>query len=149
MPLPIPTTSRCGDTGSVSTRLSVDCFLELIHREDLSPADLRLLLRVTEREATIRELADAMALDPIVLRRASARLVARGLLRRRRPPPEHHPLEVTLAVTASAIDALCRLAQAPGVDLQVRGMPAAADPSASRASGRVGQTARLGDPGWR
>jgi DNA-binding MarR family transcriptional regulator len=103
--------------------LSLDRFLESVHREHLSPVDLRVLLRVTDREATVRELADSTGLPPTVLRRASARLVARGLLRRRRRPTRHHRLEVTLATTASGMSALCRVMQGLGVDRAVAAAP--------------------------
>jgi DNA-binding MarR family transcriptional regulator len=103
--------------------LSLDRFLESVHREHLSPVDLRVLLRVTDREATVRELADSMGQPPTVLRRASARLVAHGLLRRRRRPTRHHHLEVTLATTASGMSALCRVMQALGVDRAVAATP--------------------------
>jgi hypothetical protein len=93
--------------------LSLDRFLESIHREHLSPIDLRVLLRVTDREATVRELADSMGHRPTVIRGASARLVARGLLRRRRRPTRRHHLEMTLAATASGMGALWRVTHAP------------------------------------
>jgi DNA-binding MarR family transcriptional regulator len=103
--------------------MPLDRFLELVHHEDLSPLDLRVLLRVTDREATVRELANSMGQHPIVLRRASARLVARGLLRRRRRQTRHHRLEVTLATTATGMGALCRVTQALGVALSVPATP--------------------------
>jgi hypothetical protein len=40
--------------------------------------DLRVLLRVTDREATVRDLAESMGQRPTVIRRSSARL-ARAL----------------------------------------------------------------------
>jgi DNA-binding MarR family transcriptional regulator len=89
--------------------VALDRLLESVHREQLSPVDLRLLLRVTDREATIGELADSMGQPPSVLRPASARLVARGLLRRR---SRHQRLGVTLAATASGMSALRRVTQA-------------------------------------
>jgi DNA-binding MarR family transcriptional regulator len=92
--------------------LSLDRFLELVHREDLSPVDLRVLLRVTNREATVRELASSMGLPPTVIRRASGRLVARGLLRRRRRRTGDHRLEVMLETTASGMHALLRVTEA-------------------------------------
>jgi DNA-binding MarR family transcriptional regulator len=110
-------------SGDALASVSLDRFLDLVHREDLSPVDLRVLLRVTDREATVRELANSMGQPPIVLRRASARLVARGLLRRRRRPTRHHRLEVTLATTATGMGALCRVTQALGVDLAVPATP--------------------------
>jgi DNA-binding MarR family transcriptional regulator len=129
---PIPTqpgapTGELSASGDALTRhnrcVSLDRFLELVHREDLSPADLRVLLRVTDREATVRELANSMGQHPAVLTRATTRLVARGLLRRRRRPTVDRRLEVTLAATAPGTSALCRVTQALGVDLAVPATP--------------------------
>jgi DNA-binding MarR family transcriptional regulator len=104
--------SASGDALAHQKRcVSLDRFLELIHREDLSPVDLRVLMRVTDREASIRELANSMGQHPAVLRRASTRLVARGLLRRRQRPTADRRLEVTLAATATGTGALCRMTQ--------------------------------------
>jgi DNA-binding MarR family transcriptional regulator len=86
--------------------LAFDRLLESVHGEDLSPFDLRVLLRVTDREATVGDLAESMGQPPSVLRRASARLVARGLLRRRRRRNRHDHMEVTLATSASGMSAL-------------------------------------------
>jgi nucleotide-binding universal stress UspA family protein/DNA-binding MarR family transcriptional regulator len=92
--------------------VAFDRLLESVHREHLSPFDLRVLLRVTDREATLGDLAESMGQPPSVLRRASARLVARGLLRRRSRRNRHHRLQVTLATTASGMSALCRVTRA-------------------------------------
>jgi DNA-binding MarR family transcriptional regulator len=92
--------------------LAFDRLLESVHREHLSPFDLRVLLRVTDREATVGDLAESLGQPPSVLRRASARLVARGLLRRRRRRTWDQHLEITLATTASGMSALSRVTQA-------------------------------------
>jgi hypothetical protein len=105
--------------------VAFDRLLESVHREHLSPFDLRVLLRVTDREATVDDLAESMGQPPSVLRRGGARLVARGLLRRRRRRNRHHHLEVTLATTASGMCALCRVTRA----LE----PAATDPASAPA----------------
>jgi DNA-binding MarR family transcriptional regulator len=120
--------------------VAFDRLLESVHREHLSPFDLRVLLRVTDREATLGDLAESLGQAPSVLRRASARLVARGLLRRRRRRNRHHRLEVTLATTASGMSALCRVTRA----LE----PAATDPArAPAAPARATATTsnRIGD----
>ena len=95
--------------------LAFDRLLEAVHREHLSPFDLRVLLRVTDREATVGDLAESLGQPPSVLRRASARLVARGLLRRRRRRNRHSHLEITLATTASGMSALSRVTEALGL----------------------------------
>jgi DNA-binding MarR family transcriptional regulator len=92
--------------------LAFDRLLESVHREHLSPLDLRVLLRVTDREATVVDLTESLGQPPRVLRRASARLVARGLLWRRRRRDRHDHMEVTLATTASGMSALSRVTQA-------------------------------------
>lgn len=107
-PLPLP-----GDELARRHRsLAFDRLLESVHREHLSPLDLRVLLRVTDREATVVGLAESLGQPPSVLRRASARLVARGLLRRRRRRDRHDHMEITLATTASGMSALSRVTQA-------------------------------------
>jgi DNA-binding MarR family transcriptional regulator len=107
-PLPMP-----GDELARRHRsLAFDRLLESAHRERLSPFDLRVLLRVTDREATVVGLAESLGQPPSVLRRASARLVARGLLRRRRRRDRHDHMEVTLATTTSGMSALSRVTQA-------------------------------------
>ena len=107
-PLPMP-----GDELARRHRsLAFDRLLESVHREHLSPFDLRVLLRVTDREATVVGLAESLGQPPSVLRRASARLVARGLLRRRRRRDRHDHMEITLATTASGMSALSRVTQA-------------------------------------
>jgi DNA-binding MarR family transcriptional regulator len=120
--------------------VSLDGFLELVHLEHLSPLDLRVLLRVTHREATPRELADSMGHPPTLLRRASARLVARGLLRRRRRRSRHDRLEVTLATTASGMGALWRAAQALGIDPSASPTPPVAPDWPATSSKAIGDT---------
>jgi DNA-binding MarR family transcriptional regulator len=92
--------------------LAFDRFLESVHREHLSPLDVRILLRGTDREVTVTGLAESLGQPPSVLRRASARLLARGLLRRRRRRDRHDHMEIALATTASGMSALSRVTQA-------------------------------------
>jgi hypothetical protein len=75
-----------------------------------------------------------------VLRRASARLVARGLLRRRRRRSRHHRLEVTLATTASGMGALWRVAQALGIDPSASPTPPVAPDWPATSSNAIGDT---------
>jgi DNA-binding MarR family transcriptional regulator len=120
---PAPPTGELSVFGNALAGVSLDRFLELLHREDLSPVDVRVLLRVTDREATVRELANSTGQHAAVVRRASTHLVARGLLRRRRRPTADRRLDVTLAATASGMDALCRVTHALGLDLAVPETP--------------------------
>ena len=138
---PTSALSASGDAPAGQHRsVSLDGFLELVHLEHLSPLDLRVLLRVTHREATPRELADSMGHPPTVLRRASARLVARGLLRRRRRRSRHHRLEVTLVTTASGIGAVRRVAQALGIDPSASPTPPVAPDWPATRSNAIGDT---------
>jgi hypothetical protein len=98
-------TARCEAHADRSAAL--EALLESVQRERLSPLDLRVLLRVTDGEVTIGELADSMGQPPDVLRRATTRLAARGLLRDR--PRQCRRLELTLTATAAGISALHRV----------------------------------------
>jgi hypothetical protein len=44
--------------------MAFDRLLEAVHREHLSPFDLRVLLRVTDREATVGDLAESLTQHP-------------------------------------------------------------------------------------
>src|SRR5919206_304365 len=59
--------------------------LDAIDRARLNAMDVLLLLHVAEDEATVADLAAQLDRRPADVRRATARLVARGLLRRRSP----------------------------------------------------------------
>jgi hypothetical protein len=79
--LEAPTSALSASTDAPAgqhSSVSLDGFLELVHLEHLSPLDLRVLLRVTDREATVSELAASMGQPPTVLRRASAPRRARS-----------------------------------------------------------------------
>jgi DNA-binding MarR family transcriptional regulator len=83
-------------------RAPVARFLDAIDRAGLSPMDMLLLLHVADAEATARDLAEQLDRRPADIRRATGRLVARGLLRRR--ADRTVPLGLLLTATASGLD---------------------------------------------
>jgi nucleotide-binding universal stress UspA family protein/DNA-binding MarR family transcriptional regulator len=102
--------------GAVATAPdALEQLLERLQREQLTALDLRILRLLAGHELTIAEIAQALAQPPSTIRRASARLVARGLLRRNR---RGRPLKLTLDATERGTSALHRvrgtLADEPG-----------------------------------
>jgi nucleotide-binding universal stress UspA family protein len=81
--------------------------LEALQGERLTPFDVRIMLRVSEDEMPSPDIAAAMGHPPSMVRRASRRLVARGLLRRRRRPGR--PLTITLGPTDAGTRVLQRI----------------------------------------
>ncbi|MDQ4049220.1 MAG: MarR family transcriptional regulator [Actinomycetota bacterium] len=57
--------------------------LGTLQRAGLSALELRVLVRLAERQATQSELADALEAGPGTIRRATRRLAMRGLIGRR------------------------------------------------------------------
>lgn len=62
-------------------KLALDGLLELLERRRLSATELRILLAVLDREVAASELAETFGRRSLDIRRAAARLYARGLLR--------------------------------------------------------------------
>jgi DNA-binding MarR family transcriptional regulator len=81
--------------------------LDAMDRAQLSPMDALLLLHVAEADATIVDLANRLERRPADVRRATGRLVARGLLRRRAESAASWGLVFT--PTASGLDLLGRV----------------------------------------
>lgn len=76
--------TRRGDSrGRVSRARvrAVDRALEVIERSRLSASELRILLTVRDGEVSLSDAARALGRQPTQLRRAAARLYARGFLR--------------------------------------------------------------------
>ena len=61
----------------------LDELLGTLQRAELSPLELRVLIRLTESQATQPELADALEAGPGTIRRVTRRLAMRGLIGRR------------------------------------------------------------------
>jgi DNA-binding MarR family transcriptional regulator len=102
--------------------------LEALEDERLTPLDLRIMLRVSDDENTVPDIAAGMGYPPALIRRASRRLVARGLLRRRRRPGR--PLTFALAPSDSGTSALHR------VGTSLLGQAADAAPTSPVGAGR-------------
>jgi DNA-binding MarR family transcriptional regulator len=69
------------DPPSGSAVAALDRVLELVLRRRLSATELRLLLRLADREAGVPELPEALDQRPAEIRRAVRRLAMRGLVR--------------------------------------------------------------------
>jgi predicted transcriptional regulator len=64
-----------------TAKLALDGLLELLERRRLSATELRILLAVLDREVPVSELAETFGRRSLDIRRAAARLYARGLVR--------------------------------------------------------------------
>jgi DNA-binding MarR family transcriptional regulator len=92
------------DASRTNGRAPVVRFLDAIDRARLTPLDVLLLLHVAEAEATVVDLANQLDRRPADVRRATGRLVARGLLRRR--ADRTVPWGLIFTATASGLDVL-------------------------------------------
>jgi nucleotide-binding universal stress UspA family protein len=110
-----------GDVGATPARVTVaaregtssadsetlERLLDALEQQRLTPLDVRIMLRVNDDETTIADVAGSVGLPTSTIRRASRRLVMRGLLRRRRR--RDRPLTFTLTATDSGASALHRI----------------------------------------
>jgi DNA-binding MarR family transcriptional regulator len=62
-------------------RAALDRVLELLRRRRLSATEMRVLLVLLDRKASLTELAEALGQRPVEIRRAGRSLAARGLVR--------------------------------------------------------------------
>lgn len=104
--------NRCADrlpanASPANGREPVVRLLDAIDRAHLTPMDVLLLLHVAEADATVVDLAERLDRRPIDVRRATGRLVARGLLRRRSDTMVRRG--VMFAATTPGLDVLARL----------------------------------------
>jgi DNA-binding MarR family transcriptional regulator len=90
---------------------AVDRALGLLERRRLSATELRILLAVVDREVSVSELADAFGRRPLEIRRAAARLYARGLLRWRHDAMRR---EAVFAITPAGLATVRPLLTAAG-----------------------------------
>ena len=88
-------------------RAPVVRFLDAIDRARLTPMEVLVLLHVAESQATVVDLANQLDRRPADVRRATGRLVARGLLRRRADRTGLSGLVFT--ATASGLELLAAL----------------------------------------
>jgi len=105
IPRPAMTPGRAGG------RPTLLAFLDALDRAGFTPMETLLLLRIASTELTVHELADELGRPPVAIRRAAARLVARGLLRRRSGGPSR--CELVLTATPHGLDAVGRLGPLP------------------------------------
>jgi DNA-binding MarR family transcriptional regulator len=75
-------TRRYNGTGA-ARQGALDELLATIERRELSPTEIRVLLCLTDGDATAAELTDALRQRPAVVTRVAYRLAMRGLIRRR------------------------------------------------------------------
>jgi DNA-binding MarR family transcriptional regulator len=68
-------------TRTTGARIVVDRVLEVFDRCGLSPCELRVLLTLLDREASLAEIAQALGKAPSEVTRAGRRLATRGLVR--------------------------------------------------------------------
>jgi DNA-binding MarR family transcriptional regulator len=62
-------------------RPALDRVLELFERRELSPTELRMLVALSDREASLSELAGRLGQRPAEIRRAARSMSTRGLVR--------------------------------------------------------------------
>jgi DNA-binding MarR family transcriptional regulator len=62
-------------------RTAIDRALEVFERRGLSPGELRVLLKLLDRDASLSEMAEALGKPPSEISRAGSRLATRGLVR--------------------------------------------------------------------
>ena len=74
--------------------------LELVERRALSATELRILLRLVDREAGMPELAEALDQRPVDVRRCGRRLAARGLVSGRHTGPRD---QTRVAITSAGL----------------------------------------------
>ena len=68
---------------NASAQRVLDDLLGTLQRAELSPSELRVLVRLAKSQATQSELADALEAGPGTIRRVTRRLAMRGLVGRR------------------------------------------------------------------
>jgi DNA-binding MarR family transcriptional regulator len=66
---------------SAGERATLDRMLELLRRTRLSATEMRVLLPLLDRKASLSALAEALGERPVEIRRAGRSLSARGLVR--------------------------------------------------------------------
>ena len=74
--------------------------LELVERRALSATELRILLRLVDREAGMPELAEALDQRAVDVRRCGRRLAARGLVSWRHTGPRE---QTRVAITSAGL----------------------------------------------
>jgi DNA-binding MarR family transcriptional regulator len=89
---------------------ALDDLLAALQRGYLSPMELRMLLRLVEREATHSELADVLDDEPETIASATRRLSRRGLIREQFDE-DGRQSRFVLSITGAGFLALAPLAE--------------------------------------
>jgi DNA-binding MarR family transcriptional regulator len=97
------------ETDAVDPERALDDLLATLERGELSPTEIRVLLSLAEREATVAELTDALQHRPGALTSVAYRLAMRGLIRRRFESRQRSGF--VFAITPAGTLALCPLLQ--------------------------------------
>jgi DNA-binding MarR family transcriptional regulator len=82
------------------TRGTIDRVLAMLEQRGLSPTEVRVLLHLLDREASLVEIANALGHPPGVITGAGGRLDSRGLVRWFHAA---HTKESRLAITADGV----------------------------------------------
>lgn len=97
-------------TADIASReRALDELLASLQHGDLSPLELRLLVRLAERQSAQSELADALEASPATVSRATRRLAMRGLIRRRFEGGRRS--RFVLSITSSGLQAVAALVE--------------------------------------
>jgi DNA-binding MarR family transcriptional regulator len=105
-----------------TAELALDRLLELLERRRLSIAELRMLLALLDSDVPGAELAYVFGRRSVEIRRAAARLDARGLLRWRHDAGSREP---AFAITPAGLAMIRPLLTAVGKDALPPGLPGA------------------------
>jgi DNA-binding MarR family transcriptional regulator len=98
---------------STETARALDRVLELLERRQLPATELRVLLRLVDREASLSELAEVLSHRPIDITRAGRSLAMRGLVRWRHLGRRK---ETRLGITAAGLATIRALLTAASHD---------------------------------
>lgn len=83
MPSALISGAPARSTPPAGSHQALDALLETLEQRGLAPLELRVLLRLSERQATPLDLVEAVGARPEVIRRTIRRLSMRGLIRQR------------------------------------------------------------------
>ena len=101
------TSAHPGDGPAVAqTRGAIDRVLAALEQRKLSPTEVRVLLHLLDREASLVEVANALGHPPSVITRAAGGLDSRGLVRWFHAA---HTKQTRLAITADGLAMMRRL----------------------------------------
>jgi DNA-binding MarR family transcriptional regulator len=123
--------SRRSDRATLAAGATLDRVLELVERRKLSATELRVLLALLDREASLPDLAEALDQSPDEITRAGRSLSMRGLIR------WHHVgrrKQSRLEITSSGLTTVRALLTAADATSAAADRPeaAAATPQSSR-----------------